>query len=235
MRPPHEFIRRFLCTCCPKASTAFATMGSSPTPPRQTIATAAHSSMCPACRRSTRSRISRWRRHARCSAMPPLRRSHDRHRGVRARLPARWRPPRAGSTRHEPHVLHAPPSRPSALAPRGPRSFSTRFTAIHAPQRPLMPFKLSGSFSLLVSLPGRAGSPRSKLPAPSNQPSLQIAIAPPLGGANLECSGRSPTAWRTGQDDPKATFRFEAMNGRKALESGPRPNALVGRTPVIHW
>ena len=29
---PHEFIRRFLCTCCPRASTASATMGSSPTP-----------------------------------------------------------------------------------------------------------------------------------------------------------------------------------------------------------
>jgi len=35
-------------------------------------------------------------------------------------------------------------------------------------------------------------------------------------------SGHCPTAWRTGQIDPKATFRFDAMDGWKAGESGPQ-------------
>jgi hypothetical protein len=35
-------------------------------------------------------------------------------------------------------------------------------------------------------------------------------------------------AWRTGQIDPKATFRFDAMNGREAPESGlSRPSERV--------
>jgi hypothetical protein len=46
-------------------------------------------------------------------------------------------------------------------------------------------------------------------------------------------SGHSPTAWRTGQIDPKATFRFDAMNAREARESGrpigPEPGEIARR------
>ncbi len=52
---PHEFIRRFLLHCCPRASTASATTGSLPPPtaPRASRRPA-HSSMSPACRRPPR-------------------------------------------------------------------------------------------------------------------------------------------------------------------------------------
>ena len=48
-----------------------------------------------------------------------------------------------------------------------------------------------------------------------------LPLAPkPRPWSPCENSGHSPTAWRTGQIDPKATFSFDAMNGWEARESG---------------
>jgi len=67
---PHEFIRRFLITCCPRASTASATTGSSPTPtaPRTSRQPAHSSTSLRLPPTSKSSRISPRTRHVCCLA-----------------------------------------------------------------------------------------------------------------------------------------------------------------------
>ena len=90
----------------------------------------------PACRRGATAAGCRAGRAARAALpMPALRRPHDRDRGVRTPAASRGGGRhRAGSTRHEPDLLRAPPlSRFVALAPSWRRSLSTQCTPFTPP------------------------------------------------------------------------------------------------------
>jgi hypothetical protein len=67
--------------------------------------------------------------------------------------------------------------------------------------------------SAIVNDISRHGAAAKKIRQPNSSGTTQWTTP----GAN---SGRSPTTWRTGYLDPKATFRFDAMNGRKTRRSG---------------
>ena len=106
--------------------------------------------------------------------MPALRRPHDRHRGLRARLRAEV----AADARHKRHVmsqtrLSAPPlCRSLALAPRRRRSLSTRFRAIHPPGARRYP----------------SDPAETLLPLPRPPPHAGIRVASPRCPASNECA-----------------------------------------------
>ena len=54
-----------------------------------------------------------------------------------------------------------------------------------------------------------------------------LAFRRKVAVAGMRKHRHSPTAWGTRHIDPKATFRFDDMNGRKARESGLRMKAAV--------
>jgi integrase len=66
--------------------------------------------------------------------------------------------------------------------------------------------------------------PKTRRRLRSQEPNRALAQRPvgvaTVGNRNSANTGHSSTTWRTRQNDPKATFRFEAMNGWNAPDCG---------------
>ena len=190
---PHEFIRRFLLHVLPKGFHRIRHYGLFANANRAENIAKARALLGadpPAADPQQQPDVHAGRAARGALPMPALRRPHDRHRGLRARLRAEVAADaKHGSTRHEPDRLPAPPpSRSVALAPRRRRSLSTRFRAIHAPgarRHPSNPARDASSPlspAAACSHPGRV-APVSRLHRMRRQPEIPIALAAqPLPG-----------------------------------------------------